>query len=98
MDEARLLGVVFKVVVGIFPIEEVVFSAYTPSLIAGVFFLLVDGSCMVRGDTGGLGDRGIEEGASVTNSDARPEENLKLGLVRRFLVCVQRCEVQPRSR
>ena len=59
MDEARLLDVVFKVVVGIFPIEEVAFSAYTLSLIVGVFFLLVDGSCMVSGDTGGLGDRGI---------------------------------------
>ena len=96
MDEARLLDVVFKVVVGIFPIEEVIISAYTPSLIVGVFILLVDGSCVVRGDTGGLGDRGIEEGAFVTNSDARPEKDL--GLARRFLVFIRRCEVQPRSR
>ena len=51
MDETRLPDVVFKVAVGIFATEEVVLSAYTPSLIAGVFFLLVVGSCMVRGDT-----------------------------------------------
>ena len=97
MDEARLPDVVFKVVVGIFPIEEVVFSAYTLSLIVGVFFLLVDGSCMVSGDTGRLGDRGIGgDWGSVTNSDTRPGKDVRL--VRRFLVFIRRCEVQPRSR
>ena len=40
-----------------FSIEKTVLSAYIPSLIFGVFFLLVDGSHMASGEAGGLGDR-----------------------------------------
>ena len=58
VDGARFPAVIVEVVVRtLFSIEKAVLSAYIPSLIIGIFFLLVDSSHSVSGEAGGLGDR-----------------------------------------
>ena len=56
--DSQLSSIIVEVVVRtLFSIEKAVLSAYIPSLIVGIFFLLVDGSHSASGEAGGLGDR-----------------------------------------